>query len=128
MPFSSGSPPNNCAVVLYLLPELALMAKMGVPVKPNIMYFLIRLVMMVCISPNWLLWHSSNISTILSLVRISRSFSSLSQKLGFIRFDSFWMVVMMMVALSSLICFSRILDELLELAQLGSKLSYSFIV
>ena len=63
-----------------------------------------------------------------SFVITSRSFSSLSHVAGFIRFESFWMVVMMMFTLSSLICFNRMRDEVLPLAQLGSKLSYSFMV
>ena len=42
-------------------------AKIGVPVNPNRWYFLKLLTMAVCISPNWLRWHSSKMMTICRL-------------------------------------------------------------
>lgn len=51
------------------LTELSL--NIGVPVKPNICAFSKNALMRLCVSPNWLLWHSSKIKTMRSFLRAS---------------------------------------------------------
>ena len=57
--------PNACCVVVRLacLEAPALAAKMGVPVNPKRWYFLNFLLIAMCMSPNWLRWHSSKMMT-----------------------------------------------------------------
>ena len=117
--------PNNSLVVR--LPSwffTALSAKIGVPVNPNIWLFRKCFLILLCVSPNCVLWHSSNMKTIRLSCKWVIVFSYLLLPNALF---SFWIVVTISFV-SSPNCFTSALVLSVPSTLPSEKLLNSFVV